>query len=772
MLRFLITENDRILFYFQPMKTTPSCSWISLSFALHLAAACLVLGGCAALYAQQDSLVGAAQDTLPKKRKPILWDSTATVDKMVVTGTRTQRSIKDNPANVTVITHERIESSPATNVTDLLLYEPGVLVRRQVGMGEGVPSDISMRGVPGATAAARTLILVDGIPTNAAGTPFLIINEIPMESIERIEVVRGPYSNLYGPNAFGGVINIITKTPQKGLHGGITGGGYSDFYDGDAQVSAALGRFSFLVNGAARGIVNYYGTDSVRLEAGNLWRMASADNYGYYDKRFFGKFSYAFSSRATLTLNARYFNSDLGFGKTEYDSTEVKMNRRKYLEWPVDIIMKGQKYLVGPVIKVTITPSWDITAGGYFRNITSSYNNWGILRTDTLRDSVTGADSLRDEFTNALWKSSSNDWQANVLSTLKLGQYNTLSIGADLLNNAMAFGPRRDAVTGVLLKGADSSQTAMLNAGMYVQDELKLWQRLIAVAGIRIDYNSFFGLVPSPRAGVVYKQNNALRFKLSAGRAFRAPSLAELYMPDLPINTTTTLQANPDLKPEYIWAIDGGPEWDITKWMGLRISGFYNSMDNLISQKVTNAGYLEIINKSKLATLSHRNVEKAWSAGLENSLEMRAGNSGSFFINYTYTESEDMKLHTKLEYIPQHQCNAGIYLKKSFGRFTISGSITENFMGARDYLDWAKTMQNLLDTNNTTIPLPSSPTDLTPTDTTLSYYFRTDGSVKVDYNDFVWISLEGLNLTNEKIVETAGTYAPRRFIFLRLGIKF
>jgi iron complex outermembrane receptor protein len=726
----------------------------------------------AQVMAQKDTVSANQGDTAAQKPVSVLPDSAATVDKMVVTGTRTLRSTKDNPANVSVITRERIESSAATNVTDLLLYEPGVLVRRQAGMGEGVPSDISMRGVPGATAAARTLILVDGIPTNAAGTPFLIINEVPMESIERIEVVRGPYSNLYGPNAFGGVVNIITKNPQKGLHGGINGSGYNNFYDADAQASGALGRFSFLVNGAARGIVNYYGTDSVRLEAGNLWRMASADNYDYYDKRFFGKFSYAFSSRVTLTLNARYFNSDLGFGKTEYDSGEVKMNRRKYLEWPVDILMKGQKYLVGPVIKVNITPSWDLTAGGYFRNITSSYNNWGILRTDTLRDSVTGADSLCDEFTNALWKSSSNDWQANVLSTFRLGQNNIISIGADLLNNAIIFGPRHDAVSDVLLQGADSSQIAMLNAGMYVQDEMKFWQRLIAIAGIRIDYNSFFGLIPSPRAGVVYKQNNALRFKLSAGRAFRAPSLAEMYMPDLPINTTTVLQANPGLKPEYIWAIDGGPEFDITKWMGLRISGFYNSMDNLITQKVTNTGYLEIIKKLKLATLSHRNVEKAWSAGLENSLEMRAGNWGSFFINYTYTESEDMKLHTKLEYIPQHQCNAGVFLKKSFGRFTVSGSISESFMGARDYLDWAKTMQILTDTTNKTITLPSSPTDLAPTDTTLSSYFRTDASVKVDYNDFVWLSLEGLNLTNEKIVETAGTYAPRRFVFLRLGIKF
>lgn len=266
------------------MKTTLSHSRISLSFILRLAAACLILGGWAALYAQQDSLTASAKDTLSEKKKPTLRDSAATVDKMVVTGTRTRRSIKDNPANVTVITREHIEVAPGENVSDMLLYEPGVLVKRPVGMGEGVPSDIIMRGVPGATAATRTLILVDGIPTNAAGTPFLILNEVPMEAVEQVEVVRGSYSNLYGPNAFGGVVNIITKNPEKGVHGGANGAGYLNFYDVNADANGGIGRFSFLADGNVRGTPNYYFSDSVRHRFGNNYRMTNADNFGYYEK--------------------------------------------------------------------------------------------------------------------------------------------------------------------------------------------------------------------------------------------------------------------------------------------------------------------------------------------------------------------------------------------------------------------------------------------------------------------------------------------------------
>jgi outer membrane cobalamin receptor len=133
---------------------------------------------------------------------------------MVISATRTARRLEDVPVSVSVIERPRIESAPVRNVDDLLITEPGVSVKRVVGMGEGIPSDIIVRGVPGAYAANRLLVLVDGIPTNVSGTPFMILNLVPMESIERVELVRGPFSSLYGANAFSGVLNIITRQAQ------------------------------------------------------------------------------------------------------------------------------------------------------------------------------------------------------------------------------------------------------------------------------------------------------------------------------------------------------------------------------------------------------------------------------------------------------------------------------------------------------------------------------------------------------------------------------
>jgi outer membrane cobalamin receptor len=673
--------------------------------------------------------------------QPAATDSFAQFDKVVVTGTRTRRSIKETPANITVITREQIESSAATNVGDLLLYEPGIIVKRPVGMGEGVPSDIDMRGVPGATAATRTLVLVDGIPTNAAGTPFLIINEVPMESVERVEIVRGPYSNLYGPNAFGGVVNIITRNPGPGIHGDVSCGGYKNFYDVDANAGASAGRVSFLADGSLRGIVNYYGSPSVIHRFGDSVRISDADNYGYYDKRFFGKLNFALSSRATLTLHARYFDSDLGFGRSELGNP------------PTNIRVLGRKFLAGPVVKVNISPSWDLKAGGYFRTLKGSFYDRGV-RADSAHDSV-----------QSVWTSSSNDFQVDVQSTLKLGPYHALTAGIDVLNNAIDFGPRLDAVKGDNLAGASSAAKVMQNGGVYVQDEFN-YLKLVAIAGLRIDYNSIFGFVPCPRVGFIYKQNNNLRLKMSAGRAFRAPSLGELYLPDMPINSSTTVHADSALQPEYIWTVDGGPEISITKWMDLRISGFYNAMDDLITQKVINPYFQGILQN---VSLSHKNTEKAWSAGLENSLEIRFMKWGSFFANYTYTKSEDMQMQGRLEYIPEHQFNAGVYCKKPFGRFVVCGSVLENYVGSRDYLDWFKTLQDI---QNNIKPMPVTPSDFTPTYKSLPPYFRTDMSVKITYNDHVWLGIQGLNVFNADIEESAGTLAPVRFVEAKVGVKF
>jgi outer membrane cobalamin receptor len=199
-------------------------------------------------------------------------DTTATVadssvkvlDKMTVTATRTNRRLSEIPASVSVIDKKDLELSTASNADDLIRNQPGVLVRRNVGMGEGIPGSIDIRGVPGAYAATRVLILVDGIPTNLSGAPFLIMNEVPLDAVERVEIVRGPFSSLYGANAFGGVISIFTRDEngKPRIRGNLVGGDWGH-WEANAWSGGEIGKFGYKVMGQTRSMYNYFARNYV-----------------------------------------------------------------------------------------------------------------------------------------------------------------------------------------------------------------------------------------------------------------------------------------------------------------------------------------------------------------------------------------------------------------------------------------------------------------------------------------------------------------------------
>src|SRR4030042_6190237 len=128
------------------------------------------------------------------------------IEEVVVTATRTEEEIEKIPSNVTVITQEDIKKSTATTIQDLLRNEDGLIIRDYYGTG--TKSTVDMRGF---AKGVNTVILIDGRRINEIDLSGVDWNTIPLENVERIEIVRGTGSILYGDNAMAGVINIITK---------------------------------------------------------------------------------------------------------------------------------------------------------------------------------------------------------------------------------------------------------------------------------------------------------------------------------------------------------------------------------------------------------------------------------------------------------------------------------------------------------------------------------------------------------------------------------
>src|SRR5881296_2667907 len=142
------------------------------------------------------------------------------LEPVVVTATRTEQKVGQSTANVTVLKKDEIANSPAYVVDDLLRQIPGFNTFRRSSSLVTAPQEdpeaqgVTLRGI-GPGGASRALVLVDGIPANDAFGGWIYWGELPTESIDHIEVVRGGGSNLWGNFAMGGVINIITKTPTE-----------------------------------------------------------------------------------------------------------------------------------------------------------------------------------------------------------------------------------------------------------------------------------------------------------------------------------------------------------------------------------------------------------------------------------------------------------------------------------------------------------------------------------------------------------------------------
>jgi outer membrane cobalamin receptor len=692
------------------------------------------------------------------------------LDRMVVSATRTRRLMSETPASVTVISRQEIETSPAKDINDLIANKTGVQVRRFVGMGEGVPSDIIMRGIPGALAATRTLILVDGIPTNASGTPFLILNEIPVEIIDNIEIVRGPYSSLYGANAFGGVINVVTKKGDGRPGAGGTFetsypfsvaaswadehpireaarlGAQQALWNGNLTSSGGGEHWHYLVSGGYRTIGNYLLNDSALVKTSDTSYQIPANNYDYSDLRLFSKVGWRPGSRLSVDLHTRYFKSDLGFGYTRYSPDTV------------DINIGGEKFIIGPQLQYRLNDRIDLKAGGYIRRVVGSYVNEMDKRPVS-------------------WESKANDWQIDLQGIVRLLDQHVVTAGMEFLSNRIAFGDIINKLDSSVIE--DGKTARITNAGAYLQDEWAIGSRLRVVPGIRVDYHTVFGYAVSPKLGISAAASDVVHLRASFGRAFRAPNHTELFMPPLPLKDTISIKSNPDLTPEYIWAADAGVDVLPFADLKLQCGVFYNYMRDLIGQGVELAG-------SRVYT-THQNISRAWSTGIELEAQYRLTRKitvrGSYVFQQSRNESasENARLFKRqlpdrsginetdiqLDYIPAHKGSIGGAVSHAFGPVLLSLSLDELLVGKRTYLNFAE-----ISVEPGRIMFYENKVRINPPLTELPMYVRTDINLRGDIGNHFFLTVGMQNCFDARYEESFGTYAPGRLATLKAGIDF
>ena len=531
-----------------------------------------------------------------------------TMETVVVTGTRTEEGVERIPANVTVINEEDIKHSNAKNVVDLLKTEEGIVVRDLLGNGKN--AQVDLRGY-GETAALNTLVLVDGRRVNEIDLSGVDWTQIPIEQIERIEVVRGTGSVLYGDNAVGGVINIITKVPSE----------KTAFTVGETFGSYRRNKGQFSVNGGKDNIsaslyASYDATDGYR------------DNNHFRTRDVGAKIVFDPAEFLSLNFSGAYHSDDFGLpGPLTEEEVE---DDRKATTRPFD---KGES--TDQYVKM----GFELDMGGYGTFVTDfSYRNRETEATFVSFASATESDigtwSITPRYV----------WDGEIF-----GRGNTLIAGVDLYwtdQDGKSFFGEPQVKSGLTDIERDSF-------GFYFNNEFELVRNLILSLGARrekVEYDItqedlLFGFAPlddsvsdwesAYSAGLTFIYSGKSSVFLRANRSFRFPLTDEIVVFDF---FNGTIGVNTDLKPQTGDHFEMGIKHYFTPKIQGRLTLFRAEIDEeIFFNPITFA------NENHPETLRH-GVEVGLRADLRDSL--------TIFGSYTYTEATFEKDPFKNKHVP------------------------------------------------------------------------------------------------------------------------
>jgi vitamin B12 transporter len=407
------------------------------------------------------------------------------LEPVVVTATMVPTPREQLGADVTVITGDEITGYDYDRIEDVFRQVPGVQVETSGSPGKA--TSLSIRG----GGSQRSLVLIDGMRTASPTLGTTDIAEITIDAIDRIEIVRGPQSTLYGADGITGVVNIITKKGQgaPSASAWVEGGNYDTFRE-QVNVQGAFGGFNWNVTGSQ------FNT------AGNLPHDDSSQT------AVSGRVGYDFPWRGELTLTGRYSNLENELPIFSTSPTVLDPNARSGSETGLYKLAYTQK----------ISDSWNVTAsvGQWFNS--SNFRNTPPPGTDTTISRI-----------------NTSRVQGDLLNTFTVPKWNTLSLGWEYRSESGA-----DVTEGTF--PASFSQT-LSTLAFFGQDELSLFDRVFLGGGLRWEDNNVYGSSLTGRASaalVVSEIGSKLRF--AWGQGFRAPTINDLFFPGF---------GNPDLKPEH-----------------------------------------------------------------------------------------------------------------------------------------------------------------------------------------------------------------------------
>ena len=622
------------------------------------------------------------------------------MDDIVVTATKTEKNIADAPGSITVIDQVDLQKKDIQTVDDALSSIPGVFVKRTKGLMDSTAS-VMLRGFNN---DQYTLVLLDGQPLNDAYTGGIEWGSVPVSNIQRIEVIRGAASALYGGNAMGGVINIITQTPQELELLASAGYGSNDTWRYRLSAGDRFGdRLSVRLGYEAESTDGYVTTPVVGTIASGDGNVSGgypmADKYGEPTRWVVGDKGENGAERSNLNGKLNLSTSDTGeliftatAGRHEYDYGPPNTYMGSFGD-------DSTYAIVGNDQQVRFRPNDFINYTGIGKNETETYSlayteslgpvdisvQGGTVQVDDRYTLESGSGS--DDYNNSagtLKITENESWFAELHGDVNIGTSHILTLGAayrtdqsDTDDYEVPFYRSWDGAGPSTFYSGGKSKTW----AVFAQEQWQVIDPLTLYAGVRYDawkvydgasgepgeeitFDSNEESELSPKLAAVWKALANTTLKASVGHGFRPPTLYELYRTWT--SYSTTYESNPDLSPETVWAYDIGI--DQTFFDGrtrLSLTGYRNDIEDLIYYR------------SEGSVKARLNAGEARTYGIEVEATQKVFDWLTLWGNFTYTDAKITENPTdpdsedkQVTGIPERTWNLG--LDTQFGWFKAS----------------------------------------------------------------------------------------------------
>jgi outer membrane receptor for ferrienterochelin and colicin len=521
-------------------------------------------------------------------------------EETVSIASRYEQPISQAPSNVYVITDEDIRHSGATDIPTILRRIPGIEVMQM----SGADFNVSARG-NNQPFANKMLVLVDGrsIYQDVQATVFWKTIPVTLPEIKRIEVSKGPASSIYGFNAFDGIINIITKSPEE-MKGTTLqfGGGELGTISSAAIHADKIGNFGYRL--------------SIGRDQNQQWR--NPDALAFRSNKLNAQAEYALPDDAKLLVSGGFVDAnrfDGQIGETQTLATQPSFGHANVSYERTNFFLRGW---------------W------------SSYRDTSSVFTNPLL-----ANFLRvtDRNGSPVSLFMSNTYNLEAQHALEFGASNRLIYGVNYRHNSLS-------------SNATETFGREDRLGLYLQDEWRATQSLTLVAGARYDLDSFINPTISPRVALIYQAAPEHTLRASASIAYRPPTLFEthadlrsvLTVPSV-FSRTIIAQGAGNLDPEQIISYEAGYQgWFFKHRLRLRADLFLNHISDLITTRDTSDTTATFFNDRGQADIY----------GGETGVEFLATHWLTGFANFSYQEVGQSFVGTVRRGVPRFKYNAGL----------------------------------------------------------------------------------------------------------------